>query len=67
MGFIANEFFRLDGSKFSTSRGHALWAGDFLRNHDADTLRYHLARVAPEIEQTNFTLDEFEATRREEL
>ncbi|NWP01246.1 class I tRNA ligase family protein, partial [Escherichia coli] len=24
MGFIANEFFRLDGSKFSTSRGHAL-------------------------------------------
>ena len=67
IGFITNEFFRLDGSKFSTSRGHALWAGAFLREHDADALRFHLARVAPEIEQTNFTLDEFEATRRDEL
>lgn len=67
IGFITNEFFRLDGKKFSTSRGHALWAGAFLRDHDADALRFHLARVAPEIEQTNFTLDEFEATRRDEL
>ncbi len=66
-GFVINEFFKLDGLKFSTSRNHALWAGPFLRENNADALRYHLSLVRPETEQTNFTIAEFKDTLDREL
>ncbi|WFB06731.1 class I tRNA ligase family protein [Streptomyces sp. LX-29] len=59
---IINEFYRLEGDKFSTSRGHAIWGGEFLRQVSADALRFHLCLTGPEREQTNFYAREFDET-----
>lgn len=66
-GFIVNEFYRLDGRKFSTSRKHALWASDFLDEYASDAVRFHLCLTRPESEQTNFTVAEFLQTLNGEL
>jgi methionyl-tRNA synthetase len=66
-GFVANEFLRLDGKKFSTSRGHALWGADFLRQHSSDAVRFYLGYIRPELEQTNFTVSEYAAFVQREL
>ena len=66
-GFIVNEFYRLDGAKFSTSRKHALWASDFLQSESSDAARFHLCATRPEIEQTNFTLADYRDTLSREL
>ncbi|MEV8516973.1 serine O-acetyltransferase EpsC [Dactylosporangium sp. NPDC051484] len=57
---ISNEFYHLEGEKFSTSRGHAIWGSDFLRSNPADALRFHLCRTNPEREPTNFFRAEYE-------
>ncbi|MBP0460431.1 class I tRNA ligase family protein [Streptomyces montanisoli] len=59
---VINEFYRLEGDKFSTSRDHAVWGGEFLRRVSADALRFHLCLTGPEREQTNFAAKEFAAT-----
>ncbi|RNF83433.1 class I tRNA ligase family protein [Streptomyces botrytidirepellens] len=59
---VTNEFYRLEGDKFSTSRNHAVWGGEFLRQVSADALRFHLCLTGPEREQTNFAAKEFAAT-----
>lgn len=59
---VINEFYRLEGDKFSTSRGHAIWGGEFLRRVNADALRFHLCLTGPEREQNNFSMKEFEDT-----
>lgn len=59
-----NEFYRLEGGKFSTSRGHAIWGGQFLASVPADSLRFHLCLTGPETEQTNFSMAEFATTVR---
>lgn len=66
-GFIINEFYRLDGRKFSTSRKHALWASEFLQQYPSDAVRFHLCLTRPETTQTNFTLPEFLQTLDSEL
>jgi methionyl-tRNA synthetase len=65
--FVTNEFYRLDGMKFSTSRNHVIWGGDILSRASVDTLRFYLAYSSPEVEQTNFTTDEYESTVQREL
>jgi methionyl-tRNA synthetase len=55
--FVVNEFYRLDGLKFSTSRRHAVWAADLLSEEDPDVVRWHVLGDRPEGRQTNFTLD----------
>lgn len=65
--FIGNEFYRLDGLKFSTSRNHAIWGDEILERGSADALRYHVALDRPEHEQTSFSLEGFERTVRDEL
>ncbi len=54
--FVINEFYRLDGAKFSTSRKHAVWAKDFLAIEPVDAVRYYLCYDRPAVTQTNFTL-----------
>lgn len=61
--FVVNEFYRLDGLKFSTSRRHAVWAADLLRDESPDVVRWHVLRDRPDGRQTNFTLDALAATR----
>ncbi len=59
---ISNEFYALEGGKFSTSRGWAIWASDFLREVPADAARFHLALTNPETERTDFRRAEFDHT-----
>lgn len=65
--FVTNEFYRYQGLKFSTSRGHAVWARDLLAQVPADSARFFLAYDGPEREQTNFTLEALEAAVEREL
>jgi methionyl-tRNA synthetase len=59
--FLVNYFYDLDGSKFSTSRGHVIWGGDIvtLGNAEVDLVRAYLCRRNPEFGTENFRADEF--------
>ncbi|MFK4259369.1 class I tRNA ligase family protein [Agrobacterium tumefaciens] len=50
-----NHFLRLNGSKFSTSRGHVIWAGDIARipSISVDILRMYLSEICPEDAETD--------------
>lgn len=65
--FVVNEFYSLDGSKFSTSRNHAIWARELLATEPRDSLRAYLAFSGPETAQTNFTRERYAAFVQEEL
>ncbi|KOV61498.1 class I tRNA ligase family protein [Streptomyces sp. MMG1121] len=56
---VTNEFYHLDGSKFSTSRRHLIWARDLVGKYGPDTVRFHLALGNPEHQPSNFSEDEF--------
>lgn len=45
--YFVNHFYHLDGSKFSTSRNHAIWATDLIENKGAqsDIVRFFLALI----------------------
>ena len=64
---VTNEFYRLDGLKFSTSRNHAIWGQQILKDEPSDTVRFHLAYTGPERRQTNFTMDGYRNTVQREL
>lgn len=57
---ISNEFYSLEGEKFSTSRGHAIWGSEFLRQVPADAVRMHLCLTNPETSQTDFSRADFD-------
>lgn len=65
--YNVNEFYLLDGDKFSTSRGHAIWGKDILGPETVDGIRYYLALTRPETRRTNFTIAEYEAVARDRL
>jgi methionyl-tRNA synthetase len=62
--FIVNEFYRLDGRKFSTSRRHAVWAIDALRDAGSDALRFHVLADRPVGRETNFKADDLKIARQ---
>jgi methionyl-tRNA synthetase len=53
--FITNEFYELDNSKFSTSRGHVVWGRDLVAEVPRDLVRFHLAATSPENQRTDFS------------
>jgi methionyl-tRNA synthetase len=55
---ICNEFYELDGAKFSTSRNHLIRGIELLAEVPRDLVRFYLALTAPENQRTNFTVDE---------
>lgn len=55
-----NEFYLLEGQKFSTSRRHAIWGNEILTPDTVDAVRYYLSRTRPEGERTDFRRAEFE-------
>jgi methionyl-tRNA synthetase len=61
--FIVNEFYRLDGLKFSTSRQHAIWAPDALAEIGSDLLRYHVLSDRPNGRQTSFSCADLTTSR----
>lgn len=56
-----NYFVKLEGSKFSTNRNHAIWASDLAQivGDGVDGIRLYLAKISPEKESTNFDVDDF--------
>lgn len=65
--FVMNEFYRLDGLKFSTSRKHAIWGRDLLAKVPVSAVRFYLAYTCPEAFGTNFTARDFAETVEREL
>lgn len=57
---VTNQFYLLDGSKFSTSQGHAIWGGELLDEWESDPVRLYLCLSNPETQESNFTVDEME-------
>ena len=51
-----NEFYLLDGQKFSTSRQHAVWGKDVLSVETVDAVRFHLALTRGEVARADFSL-----------
>lgn len=60
-GLVVNEFYTLDGAKFSTSRRHAIWAHEFLAQEDPAIVRLYLAWDRPDRRATDFTRAGFDA------
>jgi len=65
--FVSNHLYRLEGKKFSTSRGHAVWGSDLVGETSADVVRFYLGYTSPEHEATNFAMADFRAFVRDEL
>jgi methionyl-tRNA synthetase len=64
---VTNEFYQLEGEKFSTSRGYAIWGGELLRRVPADLVRFYVCLTGPEEEQGSFEAKHFLATVNEQL
>jgi len=65
--YHVNEFYLLDGEKFSTSRRHAIWGKEILNEDTVDAVRYFLSRTRPEVERTNFRRADFQAALNDTL
>ena len=65
----ANEFLNLEGDKISTSRNHAIWLHEYLKDfpNKEDELRYALASIMPETKDADFTWSDFQARINNEL
>jgi methionyl-tRNA synthetase len=64
---VSSEFLNMEGRKFSSSRGIAIYVNDFLSRYDADPLRYFLCIAGPENQDTDFTWAEFVRRNNDEL
>lgn len=58
-GATVNELYLLEGQKFSTSRNHALWADEFLAEHDPELVRLYLSWCRPDRYESDFTQSSF--------
>lgn len=65
----ANEFLNLEGDKLSTSRNHAVWLHEYLKEFPGkqDELRYVLTSILPETSDSEFTWKDFQARINNEL
>ncbi|HNQ43208.1 MAG TPA: methionine--tRNA ligase, partial [Candidatus Cloacimonadota bacterium] len=63
----ANEFMNLEGEKISTSRNWAIWVDEFTQDFDGEYLRYYLAVNAPERQDADFSLKDFQQRINGEL
>ena len=65
----ANEFLNLEGDKISTSRNHAVWLHEYLDEMPGreEELRYVLTSIMPEVKDSEFTWDDYQARVNNEL
>ncbi len=63
----ANQYMRIGGEQFSTSRGIIVSLPDILNDFDSDAIRFYLTMIMPETKDTNFAWDEFEEKINSEL
>ncbi|MBO0839564.1 MAG: class I tRNA ligase family protein [Sciscionella sp.] len=64
---VCNEFYELENEKFSTSKGHVVWAKDLLDEIPRDLARFYLTLTAPEHSRTNFSRGALEKITTERL
>lgn len=64
---VCNEFYLLDGQKFSTGRRHAIWGQDAFQEGTRDQLRFYLAATSPDMRRRNFVIEEYQRFVRDEL
>jgi methionyl-tRNA synthetase len=60
--YNVNEFYLLDGKKFSTSRRHAIWGKEILAPETVDSVRYYLSLTRGEAHRADFTVEAFRQT-----
>ncbi len=65
--FLNIKFPGQDEEKISKSRGTAIWIEEYLKEFDADPLRYYLTAIAPERQRTAFSLEDFYQRNNTEL
>jgi len=58
----ANEFYNLQGKKFSTSNGWFLDNEHFFSHYDADAARFHVLLSAPETADSEFSWPDFQTS-----
>ncbi len=58
----ANEFYNLQGAKFSTSENRTIPVDHFFETYDAEAARFHLVASMPETSDSEFRWDEFQST-----
>jgi len=63
----ANEFYNLEGRKFNKSEGWTIDTDDFFSKYPADTIRWTIARNAPENRDSEFTWRDFQSRVNAEL
>jgi methionyl-tRNA synthetase len=61
LGAVVNELYLLDGSKFSTTRSHAVWAQEFLASQDPELVRLYLSWDRPDRYESDFTYESYQA------
>jgi methionyl-tRNA synthetase len=66
-GHVCNEFYELDGEKFSTSRGHLVWTADLLAEVPRDLVRFYLSLTGPELRRTSFNAGELRKVTQQQL
>ncbi|MGV7963196.1 class I tRNA ligase family protein [Photorhabdus tasmaniensis] len=64
---VPNEFYELENTKFSTSRGHLIWARDLIKKIPRDYARFYLCLTSPEHNRNNFSRGEFKQILNERL
>lgn len=62
-----NRFVLLEGRKFSTSARHAIWTRQITDAVDSDLVRHYLARISPDVAETDFRVDDFVALANRHL
>ena len=62
---VSSEYLNFNEQKFSKSKGIGLTILEASESLNVDTLRFHLLRNGPEKRDTNFTIDEYNATHNE--
>ncbi|MFG3226854.1 class I tRNA ligase family protein [Kitasatospora sp. NPDC048194] len=65
--YHVNEFYLLEGAKFSTSRRHAIWGKEILAADTVDAVRFFLSLTRPEGRRTNFRREEYQRVLTETL
>src|SRR5690606_9391780 len=65
----ANEFLNLEGEKLSTSKNHAVWLHEYLKDFPGkeDELRYVLTACAPETKDSDFSWKDYQLRVNSEL
>ncbi len=58
----ANEFYNLEGGKFSTSEQRTIPLEDFAARYDVEAARFHLLATSPETADSDWRWEEFQST-----